>query len=199
MGSLQASQWAGPGFKFLIPAHTRPKESLARPKPDPTRKRPGHPSSPNYSRVGIKSILFKDVNHFNFSSWMSVVFFFTITWMMEKKRNGCDNNPSSWGSGILWRSIDMIMLKKMMWPMLERKSCPSTPKLYAWAWSCEVLVTTNRNSSMGYHSTWVVCLNILYTDTDRICECSFKEEGSITKIGNVQWLACTIIGRERNS
>ena len=27
---------------------------------------------------------------------------------------------------------------------------------------------------------------ILYIDTDRICECLFKEEGSVTKIDNVQ-------------
>ena len=68
----QASQWAGPGFKFLSPAHTRPKPWWA------------GPISPNCSRAGIKSILFKDANYFNFSSWMSVVFFFTMTWMMEK-------------------------------------------------------------------------------------------------------------------
>ena len=49
------------------------------------------------------------------------------------------------------------MLKKRMWPMFEHKSCPSTPKLYARAWSCEVLVSlTNRNYGIEYHSTWVV-------------------------------------------
>ena len=34
---VQASQWAGPAFKFLSPAHTRPKPWWARPDQNPTR------------------------------------------------------------------------------------------------------------------------------------------------------------------
>jgi len=48
-GLFQASQWAGPGRKFLSPAQTRPKPWRARPEPDPTQKSPGCPNSPNYS------------------------------------------------------------------------------------------------------------------------------------------------------
>jgi len=70
----QASQWAGPGFKILSPAPTLPKPWWARPEPDPTRQSPGRPNSPNYSSAGIKSILFKDINSYNFSRWMKVGF-----------------------------------------------------------------------------------------------------------------------------
>ena len=44
--TLQASQWAGPGRKFLSPAQTRPKPWRARPKPDPDPKKPGPPKQP---------------------------------------------------------------------------------------------------------------------------------------------------------
>jgi len=36
----QASQWAGPGRKFLSPAQTRPKPWRAQPEPDPNPTRP---------------------------------------------------------------------------------------------------------------------------------------------------------------
>ena len=65
-----------PGLQILkpgpYPAHTRPKPWWARPEPDPTRKSPGRPNSPNYSSAGIKSILFKHANYFNFSSGINV-------------------------------------------------------------------------------------------------------------------------------
>ena len=44
-------------------------------------------------------------------------------------------------------------------------------------------IIANSRTAVFAHARPV---KILYVNTDRICECSFKDDGSVTKIDNVQ-------------
>ena len=80
-----------PGLQILKPG-PYPAQTMVGPT-RPERARAG-PISPNCSRAGIKSILFKDINYFNFS--MSVVFFYHDV-NDGKNRNECDIIPVAIG------------------------------------------------------------------------------------------------------
>ena len=96
----QASQWAGSGFKFLSPAHTRPKPWWPRPEPDQTRNIPGAQTAQIIQKQGLSQFYLKMSIFLTLAVESGLLFLLPRReWWKKKERMWYI--PSYRGSGIL--------------------------------------------------------------------------------------------------